>query len=60
MQKSVDRGFAAISVLGQSRSEHVLRCFRIVPLLVKVPATAIIALRAIATAYAQRLGVWLG
>ena len=32
MQKSVDSGFASISVLGQSRSEHVLRCFRIVPI----------------------------
>ena len=32
VQKSVDRGFAAISVLGQSRSEHVLSCFRIVPI----------------------------
>ena len=32
MQKSVDRGFVAISALGQSRSEHVLRFFRIVPI----------------------------
>ena len=32
MQKLVGRGFAAISVLGQSRSENVLRCFHIVPI----------------------------
>ncbi len=30
MQKPVDRGFAAISVLGQRRSEYAPRVFRIV------------------------------
>ena len=32
MQKPVDQRSAAISALGQTRTEHVLRYFRIVPI----------------------------
>ena len=32
MQKPIDQRFVAMSALGQTRTEHVLRCSRIVPI----------------------------